>query len=150
MEILQKVSDATGMPVKSLLQNSLILGVVLVMLGVGESYIVNILGVAYPCFQSFLALDSEGKDDDKQWLTYWVCFGFFNIIDQFAGIILRFIPFYYFLKLGFLIYLFHPSTLGATTVYNTIIKPRIKQYQDSIKEIENQIKGKISGLSKRE
>jgi receptor expression-enhancing protein 5/6 len=81
MEILQKVSDATGMPVKSLLQNSLILGVVLVMLGVGESYIVNILGVAYPCFQSFLALDSEGKDDDKQWLTYWVCFGFFNIID---------------------------------------------------------------------
>jgi receptor expression-enhancing protein 5/6 len=150
MEILQKVSDATGMPVKSLLQNSLILGVVLVMLGVGESYIVNILGVAYPCFQSFLALDSEGKDDDKQWLTYWVCFGFFNIIDQFAGIILRFIPFYYFLKLGFLIYLFHPSTLGATTVYNTIIKPRIEQYQDSIKEIENQIKGKISGLSKRE
>ena len=150
MEILQKVSDATGMPVKSLLQNLLILGVVLVMLGVGESYIVNILGVAYPCFQSFLALDSEGKDDDKQWLTYWVCFGFFNIIDQFAGIILRFIPFYYFLKLGFLIYLFHPSTLGATTVYNTIIKPRIEQYQDSIKEIENQIKGKISGLSKRE
>ena len=150
MEILQKVSDATGMPVKSLLQNSLILGVVLVMLGVGESYIVNILGVAYPCFQSFLALDSEGKDDDKQWLTYWVCFGFFNIIEQFAGIILRFIPFYYFLKLGFLIYLFHPSTLGATTVYNTIIKPRIEQYQDSIKEIENQIKGKISGLSKRE
>jgi hypothetical protein len=51
------------------------------MLGVGESYIVNILGVVYPCFQSFLALDSQGLDDDKQWLTYWVCFGFFNIID---------------------------------------------------------------------
>ena len=50
MEILQKLSDASGMPVKSLLQNSLILGVVLVMLGVGESYIVNILGVVYPCF----------------------------------------------------------------------------------------------------
>jgi receptor expression-enhancing protein 5/6 len=81
MEILQKLSDTTGMPVKSLLQNSLIAGVVLVMLGVGESYIVNILGVVYPCLQSFLALDSEGKDDDIQWLTYWVCFGFFNIID---------------------------------------------------------------------
>ena len=81
MEILQKISDATGMPVKTLLQNSLYVGVVLVMLGVGESYIVNILGVAYPCFQSFLALDSKGLEDDKQWLTYWVCFGFFNIID---------------------------------------------------------------------
>ena len=90
----------------------------MVMLGFGETYIVNILGVVYPCFMSFLALDSDGQDDDKQWLTYWVCFGIFNIIDQFAGIILRFIPFYYFLKLGFLIYLFHPSTLGATNVYN--------------------------------
>ena len=50
MEILQKISDATGMPVKTLLQNSMYVGVVLVMLGVGESYIVNILGVAYPCF----------------------------------------------------------------------------------------------------
>ena len=53
------------MPVKSLLQNSLYAGVVLVMLGFGERYIVNILGVVYPCFMSFLALDSEGLDDDK-------------------------------------------------------------------------------------
>ena len=40
-------------------------GVALVMLGFGESYIVNILGVVYPCFMSFLALDSDGLDDDK-------------------------------------------------------------------------------------
>ena len=116
------------------------------MLGFGECYIVNILGVTYPCFMSFLALDSEGLDDDKQWLTYWVCFGFFNIIDQFAGIILRFIPFYYFLKLGFLIYLFHPSTLGATYVYNSIISPRIKVYEKSIEELENKLKNQLNSV----
>ena len=78
------------------------------MLGVGQQYIVTLLGVAYPAFMSFRALESPEKEDDKLWLTYWVCFGSFNIIDQFAGIILAFIPFYYFLKLGFLVYLFHP------------------------------------------
>ena len=37
----------------------------------------------------------------------------------------QFIPFYYFLKLGFLVYLFHPSTMGATSVYNTMILPKV-------------------------
>ena len=128
--ILKQVSEATGQPVSSLMQYGLILGVMMVMFGVGSSYITNLLGVAYPAFMSFLALESDGLEDDKQWLTYWVCFGAFNIVDQFAGVILRFIPFYYFLKLGFLVYLFHPSTLGATTVYNTIILPRVQQYGD--------------------
>jgi receptor expression-enhancing protein 5/6 len=118
MEIAKQISQKTGVPLRQLMQYSLIGGVMFVMFGVGQSYITNVIGVAYPAFMSFVALESEGTEDDKQWLTYWVCFGSFNIIDQFAGIILQFIPFYYFLKLGFLVYLFHPTTMGATTVYN--------------------------------
>ena len=117
MDLLEKAAAATGMPIRQLMQYSLFGGVLLVMLGIGQTYIVNMIGVAYPAFMSFLALESDGLDDDKMWLTYWVCFGTFNIIDQFAGIILQIIPFYYFLKLGFLVYLFHPSTEGALTVY---------------------------------
>ena len=125
MDLLEKAATATGMPVRQLMQYTLFGGVLLVMLGIGQTYIVNVIGVAYPAFMSFLALESDGLDDDKMWLTYWVCFGCFNIIDQFAGIILSIIPFYYFLKLGFLVYLFHPSTEGALTVYKTVIRPRI-------------------------
>jgi receptor expression-enhancing protein 5/6 len=121
------------------MQYTLVGGVALVMLGIGQTYITNIIGVAYPAFMSFMALESEGLDDDKQWLTYWVCFGAFNIIDQFAGIILSFIPFYFFLKCGFLVYLFHPTTLGATTVYNSIILPRMKEYQTHLDALEKQM-----------
>jgi len=126
------------------MQYALGTGVALVMLGIGQTYITNIIGVAYPAFMSFMALESEGLDDDKQWLTYWVCFGFFNIVDQFAGIILSFIPFYFFLKCGFLVYLFHPSSLGATTVYNSIILPRMKEYQHHIDALEKQTKDMIN------
>ena len=88
---------------------------------------------------SFIALESEGADDDKQWLTYWVCFGLFNIVDQFAGIILQFIPFYFFLKLAFLVWLFHPATLGATTIFNLVILPYMTEYGDRIKGMEKQM-----------
>lgn len=63
--ILKQVSDATGQPVSSLMQYGLILGVMMVMFGVGSSYITNLLGVAYPAFMSFLALESDGLEDDK-------------------------------------------------------------------------------------
>jgi len=120
----------------------------MVMFGVGSSYITNLLGVAYPAFMSFLALESDGLEDDKQWLTYWVCFGAFNIVDQFAGVILRFIPFYYFLKLGFLVYLFHPSTLGATTIYEKFIYPRFQQYEAQLNQFEDQAKKAMGGFKK--
>ena len=76
-----------------------------------------------------------------------MCFGAFNIVDQFAGIILRFIPFYFFLKMGFLIYLFHPSTLGATTVYDNFILPQINQYKHQIELVEKKVSSFAGGKS---
>ena len=52
-------------------------GVILVMLGVGQVYITTIIGVLYPAFMSFIALETSDKEDDKLWLTYWVVYGTF-------------------------------------------------------------------------
>ena len=120
---MEKIAQMTGLTPGQISRYGLVAGIVLVMLGIGNTYITCLLGVAYPCFASFLALESDGEDDDKQWLTYWVVFGLFNIVDQFAGFILHFIPFYFFLKLIFLVWLFHPATCGATTLYNAYILP---------------------------
>ena len=105
-----------------------------------DLYVVPVVGNGlWGPIWGFVALESDGLDDDKQWLTYWVCFGVFNVFEQFAGIILRFIPFYYFLKIGFLVYLFHPYTLGATTVYKNIILPHMAAYEKRIDEMEGEL-----------
>ena len=150
---MEKVAAMLGMSVDKLSRYLLFGGIICVMLGIGDKYITTAIAVAYPCFMSFLALESEGADDDKQWLTYWVVFGLFNILDHFAGFILTLIPFYYFLKLIFMVWLFHPATQGATTVYNIYILPTMKQYEkhiiageEAIANAADQVKNKIPGV----
>ena len=162
---MEKIAEVTGLQVEQLSKYGLYAGIFFVMFGVGANYITCLLGVAYPVFMSFLALESEGGEDDKQWLTYWVVFGLFNILDHFAGFVLAWIPFYYFLKLGFLVFLFHPTTKGATWVYNNFILPHIDEYnsqldaahariaglagqaKDSVSGLADQAKDSVSGLA---
>ena len=46
------------------------------------------------------AIDSVGKDDDTQWLTYWVVYAAFGIVEYFADLVLFWIPFYFLLKVS--------------------------------------------------
>ena len=86
--LIEKIANLAGVTPGKLMQYTLWASVAAVMLGVGTTYITQIVGVAYPAFMSFAALKSDGMEDDKQWLTYWVCFGSLTIMDQFVGIIL--------------------------------------------------------------
>ena len=131
-EVFETVESATGLMKPQILKYGLISSVLLVMLGVGQGIITTLIGVVYPAFASFIALESEEKEDDKQWLTYWVCFGFFQIIDCFGGIILQFIPFYFFLKVSFMVWLFHPKTMGALWLYNNYMQAYVKKYRSQI------------------
>jgi len=58
-------------------------------------------------------------------LTYWVVYAGFNILESFSDYVLYWIPFYYAVKLGFLIWLFSPSTRGAKFLYDHVLKPAL-------------------------
>jgi len=149
---MEKVFDLLNANGASFSKYGLWLGMAAVFLGVGQTYITVALGVAYPAFMSFLALESDNEGDDTQWLTYWVIFGLFNIVDQWSGFILHFIPFYFVFKLCFLVYLFHPSTKGATSIYKNYILPTVKEYEPQIAAAEarlSQISDRASGFANK-
>jgi len=39
-------------------------------------------------YESMKAIESVGTADDTQWLTYWVVFGFFGVIEYWSRTIL--------------------------------------------------------------
>ena len=67
-------------------------------------------------------------EDDKTWLTYWMCYGAFTVADMNVGFLLSIIPFYWTMKLFFLIWLQLPlgPFMGAKIVYRFIVKPLFK------------------------
>lgn len=137
-EHLDLISEKTGVNGK-LVVIGLSVALFFTFIGYFEHYITNVVGIIYPAYWSIKAIESQETDDDKQWLTYWVVFSLFSIIDLFSGFVLKFIPFYFFFKLIFLIWLFMPNFRGATYVYDWFLVKVFRKYE---KELDN-ITGKV-------
>jgi receptor expression-enhancing protein 5/6 len=77
----------------------------------GANIICNIVGFIYPMIATITAIESDGKDDDTYWLVYWVVFGFFGVIEAFVDYVIFWIPFYYPIKLAFLLWCMLPQVI---------------------------------------
>jgi len=123
------------------------LGVVIIALlfiGTGAGFLANIIGFTYPVYATIHAIESETKTDDTEWLTYWVVFSSFSIIENFVEFIKYWIPFYYPLKVTFLLWCMLPNYRGANVVYLNVIKPLFLKHSNSIDEALNSFSGKAS------
>ncbi|CAM9595829.1 unnamed protein product [Choristocarpus tenellus] len=119
---LNKAEAQIGVPKEYLVVGSGGVLLVLLLFGVGASLICNLGGFVYPAYCSFKAIESEGTEDDTQWLTYWVVFAAFTILETFVSFFLYWIPFYYAFKLAFLIWCFLPATKGAAFLYRELMR----------------------------
>ncbi|CDJ50561.1 hypothetical protein, conserved [Eimeria brunetti] len=100
--------------------------------GFGGGLVCDVAGFLYPAWMSFRAIESPGREDDKLWLTYWVVYGAFSILEYFVDFILFWVPFYYLFKFCFLLYLGLPCFKGAESVYNCLVRPFLLQHQQPI------------------
>lgn len=83
----------------------------------------NLVGFVYPVYASFIAIETPSKEDDTQWLTYWVVYATFTVLESFVQLILFWFPLYYSLKFGFLIWMFMPHSRGALFLYKHFVRP---------------------------
>ena len=145
---LNLIEKKTGQNPKIILG---ILGISLlfVLIGYLEKYITCIVGIVLPTYWSIKAIESNEGDDDKQWLTYWAVYAVFDFLDLFVGFILKIIPFYYILKLVFLVWCFMPNTQGALTVYNHIIKRFFIKYENKLDTLVNKVMEKSKETTSR-
>eukprot|EP00914_Ancora_sagittata_P005683 GHVO01011560.1.p1 GENE.GHVO01011560.1~~GHVO01011560.1.p1 ORF type:complete len:188 (+),score=18.44 GHVO01011560.1:36-599(+) len=123
----------------------ILLLVVLMIVGVFETLISNSVGFFYPAWQSFKAIESKDKKDDEQWLTYWVVYSSFNFLEVFIDYLLFWVPFYYLVKVIFLLWLFLPQFRGAKLLYDTL-RPYLKKHSDTIDGIINHVTGAAASV----
>ncbi|KAB0341486.1 hypothetical protein FD755_013724 [Muntiacus reevesi] len=87
------------------------------------------------------AIESPNKEDDTQWLTYWVVYGVFSIVEFFSDLFLSWFPFYYMLKCGFLLWCMAPSPAnGADLLYKRVIRPFFLKHESQVDSVVSDLK----------
>ncbi len=100
--------------------------------GFGARFISNAIGFLYPMYATIHALETLRKEDDTEWLMYWIVFATFSIIENFVEFVIYWIPFYYPLKVTFLLWCMLPQYKGAAYVYEHAIKPLFLKHESTI------------------
>ncbi|KAK8803388.1 hypothetical protein WA158_001082 [Blastocystis sp. Blastoise] len=116
----------------------IILGLVAILsissvISLGAALLVNVIAIAYPAICSIKALESSNKDDDSKWLTYWIIFALFSLVESFGYFILKYSHFYYPIKCVFLFVCYYPQTNFAQIIYEKYVTvyliPLIQKYE---------------------
>eukprot|EP00850_Spirogloea_muscicola_P018496 SM000170S02668 [mRNA] locus=s170:51689:53237:- [translate_table: standard] len=88
-----------------------------------------ILTLVYPLIASIKAVESPFKEDDQQWLTYWVIYSLLTLMEMVLQSVLRWVPFYHFFKLAFVAWLVLPQTRGAALIYERLVLSHLTQLE---------------------
>ncbi|CAD5227593.1 unnamed protein product [Bursaphelenchus xylophilus] len=95
--------------------------------------LILVSGIMYPSYRSYKAVRLKDAKEYMKWMMYWIAFAVFCVFESFADIFISFwFPFYYELKIAFVLWLVTPWTKGATILYRKWIHPTLMKHEDEI------------------
>ncbi|VDP09499.1 unnamed protein product [Soboliphyme baturini] len=141
--LLGKIEEKTGVDRFYIVVGSLFGFAVYLIFGYFAELLCNFIGFVYPAYASIKAIESSDKKDDIFWLTYWVVFALFNVIEFASDLILGWFPVYWLAKCSLMLYLYLPYTCGAQHVYEKFLRPFIMDHQSTIDKGIGKVAGRV-------
>lgn len=89
--------------------------------------LLNLCGYVWPAYQCFKAIEQGQNDAVRDWCIYWFMLALFTIAERLLDIFAWWLPMYYTAKVAFVIYLWHPKTQGAISLYTHTVQPLLRQ-----------------------
>jgi len=132
-DLLAKAEEKTGVQRLYIVSGLIGFLALYLMVGYGAVFLASFIGFVYPAYASVKAIESTDKNDDTKWLTYWVVYAVFSLMEFFTDIFFWWIPLYAFLKCLFLVYCMAPTSWnGSEAIYHRIIRPFVLRHQKKV------------------
>ncbi|CAN7949203.1 unnamed protein product, partial [Ixodes hexagonus] len=84
-----------------------------------------VCGMLYPAYASYKAVKNKDVREYMKWMMYWVVFALFTCVETFADILISWLPFYYEIKILFVLWLLSPATMGSSILYRRFVHPQL-------------------------
>lgn len=104
----------------------------MVVTNIFSRLLVIILGTLYPAYRSYKAVKYKDGREYAKWMMYWIVFAIFQSCEAILDMFLFWLPFYYELKLLFIVYLVFPFTQGASILYRKVVHPYMLRHENDI------------------
>ncbi|XP_012719987.3 receptor expression-enhancing protein 1 isoform X2 [Fundulus heteroclitus] len=104
--------------------------------------VVLVFGTLYPAYSSYKAVKTKDVKEYVKWMMYWIIFALFTTVEVFTDLFLCWLPFYYELKIAFVVWLLSPYTKGSSVLYRKFVHPTLSSKEKDIDEYICQAKDK--------
>ena len=133
----------------------LLICLLFIFIGFFDHFLTILIATVYPLYISYKTLQNHINDYDEdeneneedsgdnindiiQWLSYWVVYSIFINFETIFKKLLIYIPFYFFIKVIFLLFCFLPQYQLSGWIYNKFIRDLFIKYEKDILDVSNQ------------
>ncbi|KAM3830675.1 receptor expression-enhancing protein 1-like isoform 3-T3 [Vipera latastei] len=91
-----------------------------------------LLGTLYPAYASYKAVRNKDVREYVRWMMYWIVFALFMATETVTDTFFSWFPFYYEIKMAFVVWLLSPYTKGASLLYRKLVHPTLSSKEKEI------------------